>query len=137
MTSDVDAALLAKVASDSQLKALMPDGVWWDVSKTGLTRLVIVKLMDHTATDMFGSCAYEEPLYLVKAVEYSLSAANVVNAARRIDTLLNNQQLLVTGYSLMTMQFDQYVRYQEVDTANPDARWQHCGGMYRISVAPN
>src|SRR5262245_30001688 len=115
----------------------MPDGVFWDISPAGKTRIVIVKLMGHELTDMFASAAFEQPLYLVKAVELSTSAANVINAAKRIDALLNNGTLAPAGYSLMTLQYQEYIRYAEADTTNPDARWQHCGGMYLVSVSPN
>lgn len=136
-TSDVDLALLGKLSADAQLKTLMPDGCYWDISPSGKTRIVIVKLMGHDLTDMFGGEAFEQPLYLVKAVELSTSAANVINAAKRIDQLLNNQALTISGYSLMTLQYQEYIRYAEADSTNPDARWQHCGGMYLISVSPN
>jgi len=135
--SDVDAALLGKLSADSALKALMPDGVFYDLAASGRTRIVIVKLMHHETVDMFGGPAYEQPLYLVKAVEQSSSALNTINAAKRIDALLNNQPLTINGYTLMTLQFREYVRYAEADSVNPDLRWQHCGGLYLVSVSPN
>jgi len=130
-------AVYTKVAGDAQLKTLLPDGVYWDVSASGKTRVVILKLMNHEATDMFGHCAFEQPIYLVKAVEFSTSKLNVLNAAKRIDALLNNQPLTITGYTLMTTQLMECVEYNEPDTANPDGRWQHCGAMYRVTVSPN
>lgn len=136
-TADIDLALLAKVSSDAALKALMPDGVWWDISPSGKTRIVIIKLMHHETVDQFNGCAFESPLYLIKAVEYATSPANVINAAKRIDALLNNQPLTVAGYGVSAVQYQEYVHYAEPDSANPDARWQHCGAMYLITAAPN
>src|SRR5262245_38394075 len=136
-TSDVDGALIGKLSADATLKTLLPDGVYFDISASGKTRIVIVKLMHHETVDMFGASAYEQPLYLVKAVEQSQSALNVINAAKRIDAILNNQPLTITGYQLMTLQCREYVRYAEADSVNPDLRWQHCGGLYLVSVSPN
>jgi hypothetical protein len=136
-TNAVHRALLPRLSGDATLMGLMPDGVYWDISKAGKTRLVIVKLMHHDTVDMFGRCAFEQPSYLVKAVEYSLSPNNVNAAAERIDALLNNQPLTIDGYGLMTAQYLTDVRYQEPDTTNADQRWQHSGGVYLLMVAPN
>jgi hypothetical protein len=135
-TGDVDGALVAKLLADAPLMALMPDGVWWDVSGSGKTRVVIVKLMSHTVEQRFGGKAYEMPVYLVKAVELTKSSANAQAAARRIDAMLDGGTLAPTGYSLMTMQLEEEVHYQEADPDNADARWQHWGGMYSVWVSP-
>ena len=43
-TSDIAAALIAKLGSDSALLALCPNGVYWDQAPPGATRFVIVSL---------------------------------------------------------------------------------------------
>jgi len=136
-TDAVDRALVARLSSDPTLMAMMPDGIYWDISKAGKTRLILIKLMHHDTVDMFGGCAFENPSYLVKAVEYSLSPTNVQAAAARIDALLNHQPMTIDGYGLMTAQYLTRVKYQEPDTTNADARWQHSGGVYLLMVTPN
>lgn len=135
-SGDVDSALIAKLLADAPLTALMPDGVFYDVAASGKTRFVIVKLMSHTVERMFGGKAYEAPVYLVKAVESGSGTVNTKAAAARIDAILDDGTLTVTGYGLMKMQLEEYVRYAEPDPDNADARWQHRGGMYSIWVSP-
>lgn len=136
MADAVDTALVAKLAGDATLTGLMPDGVFWDVAPSGSTRFVIVSLLYHEDTDMFGGTAYQMGTYLVKAVELSGSAANTKSAAARIDALLNNQTLTVAGMTHMLTRRAERVRYVEVDAEQKDARWQHRGGRYDVWVSP-
>jgi len=136
-SGDVDAALVSKLLGDGALMALMPDGVYWDVAASGKKRVVIVKLMSHSVERMFNARAYESAIYLVKAVELSISGTNAKAAGRRIDALLNNGSLgTISGYLQMNCELDEYVRYAEDDPDNKDARWQHYGGMYAVTVSP-
>lgn len=135
-SGDVDSALVSKVLGDAQLAALMPDGVYWDVSASGKTRVVIVSLLSPSVTYAFDAGAFEEKLYLVKAVELNTSAANVKAAAARIDALLNGGTLALTTYDLMNMELREPIHYAEPDPANKDARWQHYGGVYAVYVSP-
>jgi hypothetical protein len=136
-SGDVGLALQAALQADAALSALMPDGVWWDLAKAGKTRVVIIKLMHHEPTDMFGACAFEEALYyLVKAVDFDISAVRARDAAKRIDALLNGGTLAVPGYVVMQIQFNEEVHYAEPDPANPEGRVNHWGGTYRVTVSP-
>ena len=135
-SSDIDAAVVARLMSDAQLMALMPDGVYFDVASKSASRFVIVSVLSALDSSMFQGRAYESPLYLVKAVELSSSGANVRAAAARIDALLDNGTLAITGYTLMATRRRERVRYTEVDQDN-DARWQHRGGQYEVVCSPN
>jgi hypothetical protein len=135
-SGDIDSALVAKLLNDATLAALMPDGVYWDIAASGKTRVVIVKLMSHAVEPMFGGRAYEAATYLVKAVELSTSGSNAKAAGRRIDALLDGGTLAINGYGLMTIALDEYVRFAEDDPDNADARWQHYGGIYAVTVSP-
>jgi len=137
-SSAVDAALVAKLLGDSVLMALMPDGIYLDEAAPGLTRFVIVSLIAESDGLMFGSRAYEDALYLVKAVALSTSGGNVRAAAARIDSLLEFGTLTVPGYSLMTLRREERVTPQtEIDQVDRSIRWQHRGGRYRVMVSPN
>jgi acyl-coenzyme A thioesterase PaaI-like protein len=135
-SSDVDAAVIAKLLADPQLMAIVQDGVFFDVAKHGATRFVIVSQMTHEDEYMFGGSAFEAFDYLVKAVVINTSGADVKTAATRIHAVLQDQPLSVTGYSLMRMQRIERVRYTEPDDDNADARWQHRGGRYAVVVSP-
>lgn len=134
-SSDVDAALSAKLLADGALAALMPDGIWFDIATHGATRFVIVSQLAHEDAYMFEGVAWERFLYLVKAVAKSSTGADVKAAAARIHTLLQDGTLTVTGYELMVMQRTERVRYTEVDE-DTDERWQHRGGQYEVLVSP-
>jgi hypothetical protein len=134
-SGNVDAALSQKLLSDVPLMAMATDGVYFDVAKKGATRFILVSLLNEDDTPMFNGRAFEDGLYLVKAVIQETSGANVRSAAARIDALLDRGTLLVDGYGQVTITRTGRVRYTEVDEDN-DARWQHRGGHYRVMAAP-
>lgn len=135
-SSEVDAALVALLLADVPLTTLMPDGVFFDVAKKGAQRFVIVSQLAHEDVGMFNASAYEEFTYLVKAVALSTTGADVKAAATRIHALLHDGTISPTGYALMRMRRLERVRYAEPDDENHDARWQHRGGQYAVSVSP-
>lgn len=134
-SGDVDAALSQRLVGDATLSALMPDGVYFDVGAHGRTRFVVLSLIDEADTGMFGGRAFEVGLYLVKAVALSTTGADVKAAAARIDALLEQSTLTVTGYGQITIRREARVRYTEPDEER-DARWQHRGGHYRVTASP-
>jgi len=134
-SSDVDNALIAKLAADATLTALMPDGVFYDEAPAGSQRFVIVSLVDgHDEHQLPGVRAFEQATYLVKAVALSTSGGNVKSAAARVDALLDGGALTVSDYLLMNMRRESRVRITEVDGADASIRWQHRGGRYEIWV---
>ncbi len=135
--SDVDAAIVEKLASDATLMSMMTDGVFIDVSPSGKTKCVIVSLVIHEDHYMFGAEAYERSLYLIKAVEKSSTGTTIKAAAARIHTLMQDVELPIAGYQHMLTQREERVRYTEVDLDDNDARWQHRGGRYAVFVSPD
>ena len=133
-SSEIDAAIVAKLLADPALTAMMPDGVFIDAANQDSQRFVIVSLLAEDDVASFGRRAYENATYLVKAVALSTSGGNVKGAAARIDALLEDQPLVAPGYQWMTMHRDERVRYTEVDDADPSIRWQHRGGHYRVQM---
>jgi len=133
-SSEIDAALSQKLLTDATLTALMPDGVYFDAAASSKTKFVIISLLSEEDEQMFGGRAFEDGLYLVKAVALETTGANVKAAAARIDILLENGTLTIAGYTVMRMQRVARVRYTEVDEQN-DARWQHRGGHYALTVS--
>lgn len=143
-SSDVDAALTAKLLADSGLMALMPDGVFMDeagksiVTGGNSTRFVVVSLVDEHDTPIFEGRASEDALYLVKAVELkpATGSGNIKAAAARIDALLEMGTLTIAGYGLMVMRRVERVRMTEVDEVDSSIRWWHRGGRYQVVAAP-
>jgi len=137
-SSDIDQALIAKLGADATLLGLMPNGVYWDEAPAGSKQFVIVSFVEQADEQAFDGRAFEDGLYLVKAVELIDPAVpkNSKAAAARIDALLQDQLLTVTGYSFMAMFRERRVRIQEVDEANTAIRWWHRGGHYRVVMSP-
>jgi hypothetical protein len=141
-SSDVDQALIDLLLADATLMALAPDGVFMDEAGKSLatggnaTRFVIVSLVDETDEPMFQGTAFEDALYLVKAVALSTAGGNVKAAAARIHALLHFGDLTVAGYGLMVMRRRSRIRLTDVDQVDPSIRWFHRGGRYQVMVAP-
>lgn len=134
-SSEVDAAIAAKLIADATLMAITTDGVFFDEAKQGAQAFVIVSLIEEHDEPMFSGRAFEESLYLVKAVTLGTSGANVKTAAARIDALLDQQPLTVTGYKHTLTRREARVRLTEVDGEDASIRWQHRGGQYRVVVS--
>lgn len=126
---------MAKLSTDGALTALATDGVYMDEAPSGKTKFVIVSLVDETDEAAFSGRAFEDALYQVVYRERSTSGVNAKAAAARIDALLDNQPLTVTGYTLMTMRREKRIRMTEVDEIDPALRWQHRGGQYQVVVS--
>jgi len=142
-SSAIDQALVDKLLADAPLRALMPDGVFMDEAEASLvdgrasTQFVIVSLVAEHDAPMFGGRAYEDGLYLVKAVELSTSVPrNIRAAAARIDAILDDGTLEIEGYGLMVMQREERIRHKEPDPQDPASiRWYHRGGRYQVMAS--
>jgi Protein of unknown function (DUF3168) len=137
-TSDLDAAVINKLATDPVLTSTLPGGVGWDIASVpGATKFMIVSQVEHDdAYVMPGrGIARERIVYLVKAVTKGSSGTEVRAAAKRIQQLLQDQPLPVDGYTVIVVQRLQRIRYTEVDEMT-DERWQHRGGHYEIQACP-
>jgi hypothetical protein len=135
-SSEIDQALIARLAADTQLLALMPNGVYYDLAPVGSKQFVIVSLLEQSDERMFGGRAFEDGLYLVKAVEHStVTQKNTKAAAARIDALLEEQVLTVTGYAPMALFRETRVRAVERDEVDPSITWTHRGGHYRVVMS--
>jgi len=147
-SSAIDQALVDLLLNDAPLRALLPDGVFWEEAGASMltggnaTRFVIVSLVDAVDEPMLGGRAYEDVLYAIKAVELVAAVKNIRAAAARIDALLDPQPpaapatLTIAGYTLMVLRRETRIRFPEVDDTDPSIRWQHRGGHYRLMAAP-
>jgi hypothetical protein len=135
-TSDIAAALIQKLGSDSELLALCPNGVYRDEGYPGMTRFVIVSLLAGEDVGVFGRRAIEAGVYLVEARMLStVTGANIKRAAARIDELLEDQPLTVTGFTWMTMHREEPIGFTEVDALDPSIKWFRRGGRYRVELS--
>lgn len=132
-SSDLDAAVVNLLATDATLAGLLADGVYVDVAPTNAKQFAIVSVLDELDEDDFQGRAFEDVLYLVKAVELStVPVKNIKPATARIDVLLNRARLTVAGYGDVTCRREQRIRNTEVDEVDKSIRWLHRGGQYRV-----
>jgi len=134
-SSDIDNALVTKLANDATLLALCPNGVYVDEAPAGSTRFVIVSLVEEADGGIFGGRAMEDALYQVEAQMLSTAGGNIKAAAARIDALLEQGTLTVAGYSTMALFRESRIRLTEVDAADNAIRWFRRGGNYRLVVS--
>jgi hypothetical protein len=145
----LDQAVMDALLADPILRALLPDGVFWEQAGASLvdggpaTRCVIVSLVEAHDEPMFGGRAYEECVYEIKAVVLStVVGASVTAAAARIDALLDPQPsrrptpLVIPGYQLMVLRRQARIRMTEVDDQDTTIRWFHRGGHYQLMASP-
>lgn len=137
--ADIYAVIALRMTSDAPLTALLPDGVFRDVAPAGVTRAVIISKQADGRAYMFNATAYEEFTYMVKAVHKSTIGTTANQAAARIKALLHEQVFAINGYTLMNCQVAEdnaRVEFVEVDPDDSDARWQHRGWLFDVTVSP-
>jgi hypothetical protein len=135
-SSAIDAALIARLSADAPLTALCPDGIFWDMAPPGMQRFVLISLTAADDAPVFEGRAWEDTLYLVKAVMLSTVAnTKPKEAAARIDQVLEGATLAATGFDTMIVRREQRFRTTEVDPRDPTIRWFHRGGWYRAVMS--
>ena len=142
-SSGVEAALVALLAGDPALTALVPDGVYVDVAPANAQRFIIVsRLSPASQSTGFGDIATfthgrtaEDYYFLVKAVMLSTAGGDIRAAAFRIDELLEDRPLAPEGFIWSTTYRDEHIRVTEPDSLDPSIRWLHRGGRYRVQLA--
>ena len=127
----IDDAIIAMLAADPILAALMPGGVHWDVGPPGLTQFVTVTQSDFASELLFLNTSNDRIDYLIKAIDRNSSADPALDAAARIHDLLEQYPLDLagTGYELMLLRRVRRVRFSESINS---VVWQHAGGVYQV-----
>ena len=71
-------------------------------------------------------------VYLVKVVDVGPSGLRAAQAAERIDTLLTDKPLSMTGLANLRLRRESDVEYIENDNGKT---YQHYGALFRVDVA--
>jgi hypothetical protein len=136
-SSEVDAAIIAVLQNDPELRGYCPDGVFFDEAFPGAQRFVIVSLFDEVDELTFDAGrAIEDALYYVKAVMLAVESTDIKAAAARIDQLLDDVLLAAPNYGEIAVVRERRQRMRETDDANTSIRWDHRGGYYRVMATP-
>ena len=131
-------AIIQKLKADAELMALLPNGIWRKVAPKGAKRFAIVALMDGRDVQQLERRSFEDDLYMVEARVLSaptIPEGDVYAAAARIDALLEDGDLDVPGYALMTMHREEPIEDTEVDDVDVSIQWHRAGGLYRVQVS--
>jgi hypothetical protein len=135
--TEVERALISKLAADATLSTLLPDGVFYDVAPIGSTKFAIVSLSTSRVLDELADAeTFRALIYIVKAVALGSGSDTVAAADFRIQEIVDRQPLNLppaAGASLMVARWVDRIRYTEI--ANGEA-WQHRGARYEITVTP-
>ena len=137
-SSGIDTALLGRLANDAALRALLPDGVWFDTGPPNMRRFAILSVVISNDIAQFGRRAIESTIYRVKAVmlmQAGVPGGDIQAAALRIDELLEDAPIAAPGYGWMTCFREERLRETEVDEHDATILWQHRGGLYRLQMA--
>jgi hypothetical protein len=73
-------------------------------------------------------------VYLVKVVDVGPSGLRAAQAAERIDTLLTDKALSLSGFNNLRIRRESDVEYTENDNGTI---YQHYGALFRVDVAPS
>lgn len=139
-SSLIDAAIVQALYDDPELKSLS-EGVFMDEAPASKRRFILVSLVDSVDEPMFSdgvtpATAFEEGLYLVKYVSLGAGGSSASDAAARIHDVLQDIPIDVDGYAWLSTVREERVRMAEVDDRDPDLRWHHRGGRYRVRMEP-
>lgn len=134
--AEVIKAVVAKLDADATLLALVPAGAYRNVAPAEVQKAVIVELVIHQDVYAMRSVAYDKTFVRVKAVERSKSTTGVDAAAARIQDVLQDQALTITGYRHRSTRRMEHIAEVETDDDDPEEHWQMAGGIYEIWAVP-
>jgi hypothetical protein len=141
MSTAVRRAIYGRMAGDTTLNALLgtpPTGyaksIYHQEAPAGVGYpLVIFQRQTGRPTEAFGApSAMENDVWLVKAVDHSTSADTAEAVAARIQVLLNDAALSISGASLLYLRRQSDIEYPEVTDGE---RYAHAGALYRLVTA--
>lgn len=128
--SAVDDGLVAVLTGDSTLAGLAPGGVFQDIAPEAAALPYVIWSISVASDEVqFDTTAWEEALYLVKAVSATKAGADTV--AARIHALLQDATLTIAGYTSMDVHREDRISYLEADGAK---RYYHAGGLYQVKA---
>lgn len=138
MSTTIRRALYGRLAGDSTLTGLLatPAGgysqaIYFQQAPAGAAHpLVIFNKQSGVPTEAMGApSALEEDVWLVKAIDKSPSADSAEAVQARLQALLNDATLSISGGSLLYLRRQSDVEYPEVADG---VLYHHAGALYRL-----
>jgi hypothetical protein len=132
----VRAALYTALSADTTLKALLssPTAIYHRVvpQGAGLPAVVLSK-MAGTPEWMFDSAHIQTDVWLIKGIAKGSSSSPAETIAARVDLLLTDAVLAVTGRILLGIYRELDVDYEEISAGEI---YHHVGAQFRVVTQP-
>lgn len=138
MSTSVRRAVYGKLAGDTTLNNLLgapaagySKAIYHDDAPANAAfPFVILAKQAGTPTEALQDpSAFETDIWLVKGVDQSDSADRAESIAARLNTLLNDTTLSISGGTLLYLRRQSDVEYPEMTDG---VRYKHCGALYRL-----
>lgn len=134
----VDTALYSRLAADlgtaGTLGTLGCTGVYrFQAPQGSVEPYVVYQQQAGTDSYTFSARDARSLVYLVKAVDVGPSGLRAAQMAERIDALLTDKPLSLTGWTNVRLRRESDVEYAEVDAGKT---YQHYGALFRVDVSP-
>jgi hypothetical protein len=138
VSTAVRRAIYGKLAGDTTLNALLgtpatgySKGIYHQEAPDGATYpFIVFQKQSGTPTEAMGTpSALENDIWLVKCIDRGSSADVAESVQARIQVLLNDASLSISGSTLLYLRRQSDVEYPEVDNG---VRYSHAGALYRL-----
>lgn len=133
----VKAALTARLAGDATLTGLLGAGtaaIHDTLAPQGSDPpYVIFQKQDGQASYTFGQRVWDDQLYVIKAVTDGASAVTAGSITKRVDELLTDLPLTVTGHTNHVLRRRRDIEY--VETLDGGGRVRHHGAIFEVVIA--
>lgn len=141
MSTPTRRAIYGKLAGDTTLNNLLgtpatgyTKSIYYQVAPAKAAfPFVIFQKQSGNPTEAFGlPSAFENDVWLVKGVDKDSSADDAEAIASRIQALLNDASLSISGSTLLYLRRQSDVEYPEVTDG---VTYRHAGALYRLVTA--
>lgn len=129
-------ALVSALAADSTLTGLLnagTAGIYDSHAPQGATPpYVVFQRMSGVPARVFGRAAWDAQVWAVKGITTGGSRVTGGSIAARVDAVLDEQTLTISGASNMACQRIADIEYPEDDNG---VQYHHIGGQYKLWIA--
>lgn len=132
----VRAAIYERLTGDATLTGLLSSAtaIYHQVApQSAQTPFIVFHRQAGDPGWQFAGAHVQSDLWTVKAVDRASSASRAEDIAARIDTVLTDAPLAVTGRDLLAVYRESDVTYPETTDG---ATYRHEGGQYRLQTSP-
>lgn len=132
--SAVKVAILQTLQADTGtggVAALATGGIYPDVAPEGATfpYVTVTPSRSPSANRVYQAVAFEESVYLVKAIDKQYSESSLFPIVARVRALLDGATLTIEGYESRAVLWQNDLEYAETQDG---ATYRHKGGFYYV-----